>query len=396
MSKSDATRVPSGIRARHQKHCASRSGDACACRPSYEAGVYSKRDAKKVRKTFSSLAEAKRWVTEQKKGRDDGTLRAPARITLDDAAAQFLKLAESGAIRTRSGDHYKPGTIRSYATSLKLHVLPRMGATRLSEVTRGQLQRLVAAWQQENQSAGTIQNTLNAIRALYANADLLTSGAVPINPTRDLRLPARRGKRDRVASVDEAAALLQALLPVDRALWATAFYAGLRRGELRGLAWENVDLAAGTIAVVRSWDDKAGEIAPKSRSGIRSVPMTSALRDFLTEHRMITGRSEGLVFGKNASEPFTTTTIRNRANRQWEKADLLRIGLHEARHTFASYLLAAGVDFKTMSVYMGHSSVATTMDLYAHLMPEAQADTVSLIDAYMERAGTASRIAALD
>jgi integrase len=394
--KRDGTRIPSGIRARHSRSCPSHSGGACACIPSWEAGLYSKRDARKVRRTFRTLPEAKRWVTQQRQGRDEGTLRAPARVSLKDAAQRFLDLAESGAARNRSGDPYKPSAIRSYRTSLHRHVLPRIGHTRLSEVTRGQLQRLVAAWQEEGQSPSTIQNSINALRAVYANADLLTSGAIPINPTRDLRLPARRGKRERIASVDEAARLIAALPEAERALWATAFYAGLRRGELRALRWENVDLASGTISVVASWDDRHGEISPKSRSGVRSVPIIANLRPFLIEHRALTGRTSGYVFGRAHDVVFMDTTARNRALRAWRTAGLAPIGLHEARHTFASYLLAAGVDFKHISVFMGHASVAFTMDRYAHLLPDSQAETVALIDAFLGRADTSGRLAQLD
>src|SRR4051794_18370395 len=195
MSKSEATRLPSGIRARHRAGCPAHNGNVCECSPAYEASIYSKRDAKKIRKTFDKLADAKRWLNEQRKVRDDGSLQAPTRITLNDAAAKFLALAESGGILNRSGDAYKPSAVRSYRTSLDKHVLPHIGHVRLNEITRGQLQRLVARWQEQGQSASTIGNTVNALRAIYSNADLLSSGSIGVNPTRDLRLPARRGKR---------------------------------------------------------------------------------------------------------------------------------------------------------------------------------------------------------
>ena len=73
----------------------------------------------------------------------------------------------------------------------------------------------------------------------------------------------------------------------DRALWATAFYGGLRRGELRGLWWAVVDLAAGGLRVERGWDDSEGENEPKSQRGRRKVPIAPILRDYLVEHRAI-------------------------------------------------------------------------------------------------------------
>jgi integrase len=83
------------------------------------------------------------------------------------------------------------------------------------------------------------------MRALYRRA--LSRGEVVVNPTSGLQLPAVRGRRERIATPDEAAALIDGAPENDRALWATAFYAGLRRGELMALRWEEIDLKAGLI-----------------------------------------------------------------------------------------------------------------------------------------------------
>jgi integrase len=81
-----------------------------------------------------------------------------------------------------------------------------------------------------------------------------------------------------------------------------------------------------------------------------------------------TGRV-GLVFGRGPDEPFAPVTVNRRAQRAWKRAGLRPIGLPECRHTFASFMIAAGVNAKALSVYMGHASVAITFDLYGHLMP---------------------------
>src|SRR5439155_22334112 len=100
---------------------------------------------------------------------------------------------------------------------------------------------------------------------------------------------------------EEAQRLLAALPERDRPVWATALYAGLRRGELMALRWENVDLAAGVIRVERSYDDKGRvEIEPKSRAGKRTVPIVGALRDVLVAYRASHDRDRGLVFGSSA------------------------------------------------------------------------------------------------
>ena len=104
------------------------------------------------------------------------------------------------------------------------------------------------------------------------------------------------GSRHRVASPDEAAALLRALPEMDRAPWATAMYAGLRLGELRALEWEAVELERGLIRVEFNWDPKKGKVRPKSRSGQRTVAIPGVLRAYLEAHENISGRRSGLVW----------------------------------------------------------------------------------------------------
>jgi integrase len=228
---------------------------------------------------------------------------------------------------------------------------------------------------------------MNALRAIYRRA--LTLDDVMINPTRGVELPAVRGRRERVATAAEAAALLAAL-PAERGIWATAMYAGLRLGELLALQWDAVDLKAGLIHVRRSWDPKEGPITPKSRAGTRSVPVPQVLRAYLIEHQLSCKWSEGLVFGRSPVTPFLAKTPNDRAQRAWRAADLKPIGLHECRHTFASLMIAAGVNAKALSVYLGHSSVKITFDRYGHLMPGNEAEAASLLDDYLRRTITNS------
>src|SRR5207247_5278366 len=128
----------------------------------------------------------------------------------------------------------------------------------------------------------------------------------------------------------------------DRAIWATALYAGLRRGELMALRWDDVDLDDRRIRVARSWDVREGVVAPKSRAGARSVPMLAVLRTHLLEHRLRAGRSDGLVFGADGATPFSYWSLVDRAKRVWRKKGLTQIGLHGGRHNIAALLIAAG------------------------------------------------------
>ena len=112
---------------------------------------------------------------------------------------------------------------------------------------------------------------------------------------------------------------------------------------------------ASTIEVERSYDPVAGQyISPKSHAGTRRVPVTQELRGHLAAHQKRLGRGTGLLFGRTATRPFDDRALKLRAEKAWYAAGLTSITLHEARHTYASLLIAAGVSSKAVSTYMGH------------------------------------------
>jgi integrase len=334
-----------GIRQRHGRAC---DGEG-RCKCAWEASVYSKRDGKKIRKQFATRAAALEWRDESRPAVRKRLLRAPTQVTVAQAAEAWLEGATAGLIRPRSGDAYKPAAIRAYEAAWRLRLEPELGRYKLAAVSRNDVQDLVDALIAQGKNASTIGTTLNLLRNIYRRA--VARNEVSVNPTSGLEMPAVRGGRDRIASPAEGARLLEALARADRALWAAAMYGGLRRGELMGLRVEDVDLAAGKIHVRRGWDVAEGvEITTKSRKP-RRVPIAAVLRDHLDEHLLGLAwrdESEGLVFGLSATVPFPPTPLANRAKAAWRKAGLERITLHECRHTFASLMIAAGVNVKAL------------------------------------------------
>ena len=129
-------RRPEGIVARHRRRCASRAGRGCDCRPAYQAQVYSPRDRRTIRKTFPTLADARAWRAESQAALRRGTLRAPTRTTLAEAATEWLAAAEAGVVRTRSGETYKPSALRAYEQALRTRLVPELGHLPLSAITR--------------------------------------------------------------------------------------------------------------------------------------------------------------------------------------------------------------------------------------------------------------------
>jgi integrase len=90
------------------------------------------------------------------------------------------------------------------------------------------------------------------------------------------------------------------------------------------------------------------------------------------------------VFG-TGSAPFRPDVIRHRANASWRAKGLRAITLHECRHTFVSLMIAAGVNAKALSTYLGHGNIGITLDRYGHLMPGNESEAAGLLDAFLER-----------
>jgi integrase len=371
--------MAAGIEARHARSCRSCKGGRCNCEPSYRVRLWDAQRQERIVKPFQSFAEAQSWrkdaLIQLRRGRPvnagSATLRAASDAWLD------------GTIQTRSGDRYKPAAIRSYEASLRLRVLPKLGEESLADIRRADLQELVEELVGAGVAPNTIEATFIPLRAIFRRE--VHRDRLKVNPCGGLELPKARTRRDRIASPREGASLLAALPVGDRAIWATAMYAGLRRGELRALRARSLDVRAGLIDVERGWDDVEGEIETKGRNR-RRVPIPGVLREHLLEHVMRTGRREDdLVFGATVAEPFNPKHLTDRADAAWTAAELVRITLHECRHTFASLMIAAGVNAKALSEYMGHANIAITFDRYGHLFPGNEQEAADLLDAYLTR-----------
>ena len=211
-----AARKQPGIRERHSKVCASNEGRRCNCEQSFEAFVFSRRDGRKIRRTFRNRDEAKAWRHDALVSLRKGSLRARNPLTVKQAADAWIAGAKAGAIRNRSGAIYKPSAIRSYDDALKARVLPALGGYRLADLRRQDVQRFAERLLGEGLDPSTIKKALMPLRAIYRRHVAL--GDVAVSPTDGLHLPAAEGRRDRIVSPTEAAKLIAALRPDDRAL----------------------------------------------------------------------------------------------------------------------------------------------------------------------------------
>ncbi len=377
--------MAAGIDTRHARSCRSRGGGGrCNCTPTYQAHVYDGRTGKRLRKTFPSMAAARTWRQDALVALRNGKLaEAQPKTTMQEACEAWIADARKGIVRTKGGDPLKHGTIRTYEQALRLRVYPTLGDVPFYRVRRVTLQDLVDRLVADGIGAATINTTMGALGAIYARA--LHRDEIDVSPTAGVKVPMARGRRERFATPDEAVLLLAAVPERDRAVWATAFYAGLRRGELMALRWSDIHLKAGTIDVRRSWDPQVGPGDTKNRNR-RRVPIASTLREHLAAERLRQPPGVDLCFGLAAGRPFDPHRLQDRADAAWKAAKLERLTPHDCRHTFASFAIAANVNAKALSTYMGHSGVSITLDRYGHLMPGNEAEAATLLDSYLENA----------
>jgi integrase len=386
-----------GIRKRHSRSCTSRDDRDCNCRPSWEARVWSRRagpDGKggTISRSFPTYAAAKGWKEDASHANRRGKLRPQTRQTVREAAEALIIAMKDGSVLSSRDRPYKPSTIRGYERALGIwpeqrqraprRLLDAFGDWRLSELDRHAIQRYANLLRADGWDASTVHNQLDPLRVIYRVAR--DRDEVAVDPLERLKLAKPTGRRDRIAPPAEAQKLLDALPDAHRAVWATAFFAGLRRGELRALRVSDIDLAAGVIRVRHGWDDEEGEQDGKTDNADRQIPIVGALRGELLRHLARTGRRGGdLTFGRTPDEPFIPSTVRRESNAAWDQAGLTRITFHESRHTFASLMSAAGVELKALSQWMGHGSIQITYDRYSHLYPDARERAVRQADTFL-------------
>ena len=147
-------------------------------------------------------------------------MAAPGARTLRTAAAALIAGMQDGSVLDRSGTRYKPSTCRGYEQALRAHVLPALGDQQLTRIERRDVQRLVEQLRAKQLAPSTIANLLDPLRVIFRRA--VQDDEIAVDPTRGLKLPAVRGRRDRIEPPQRAHQLLEALPDTERAFWATA------------------------------------------------------------------------------------------------------------------------------------------------------------------------------
>lgn len=295
----------------------------------------------------------------------------------------------------------RPSTFSSYTRVLGLHVIPTLGDVPLQSLTIDHVDQLYARLLREGRHDGTGGLSPKSVRYIHttlhrALRDAERKRLVNRNVTEAADPPKVRQHGDQTLHTWTAPQVRQFLLGMrEHRLYAAYHLAattGMRRGEVLGLRWEDIDFAERRLAVrqtVLTVDYKIVLGTPKTARGRRSVALDPETVAALQRHRRLQAQererlgnstvNHDLVFARETGAPVHPDYFSQCFDRSVKRLALPKIRLHDLRHTHATLGLAAGVPAKVMSDRLGHATVAFTQDVYMHAIPQLEYSAADLV-----------------
>ena len=317
-----------------------------------------------------------------------GVLAHPSKTTLAEYLRPWFEYRARRRVRAKTAERYL-GIIEQ-------HIIPTIGGLTIAQIAPMDIQKALAGWQDAGLSPATVRQHHAVLRS--ALGDAVSDGLISRNPASAARAPAPVHREMLAWEPEQCRAVLEALsasvlhLPV-----LTALSTGMRRGEVCAVRRSDVDLKDSRLRVVRTLTQTSDGLSfcdPKTTAGKRSIPMPPALVcEFKSQFKMQAQNKlvmrgaysdGGLVFCQADGTPYRpdtlSSTFANWIKRNGPRLGVPVIGFHGLRHTYATILIAAGVDPKTIAQLMGHANVGFTLSTYGHVMrgsEEAAAEAVS-------------------
>jgi integrase len=330
-------------------------------------------------RTCKSQADAKAALLKMRNESGQLLIQDPDAVTLRQFLDRWLECAVK--------PHRSENTYVSYQSVVRIHISPRIGSVPLTKTNPLHVEDFISKMEADGVGSRTQENA-------YVVLSLALQHAVDLrlilhNPCKAIERPKHERERIFPLTLTETQKLLQETKGTRHyAFYAMALGTGARQGELAGLEWGDVDLKGGTVRIERQATEISGKIVvrkPKSKSSVRTIPLSPQLVTALIEHRADLLRrglaGNKLVFPATHGGHLHRSTF---ARRHWlpllDRLGIERRGLHHARHTFACLSLAAGVEIDILSKWLGHSKPSTTLDIYVHVTPDRNATATSKLD----------------
>ena len=279
----------------------------------------------------------------------------------------------------------RPGTFKVYAHHVKHHLAPALGNIELTKLTPEDIERYMNG---KSKSLARYQRMILATVLRQAEK----RGYVTRNVAKLVDRPEVVQREATILTLEQVEVLLVALKGERfECFFRLSIMLGLRKGELLGLRWEDINFEAHTISPryqVNKRGDEVDFVELKTKKSRRTLPLpeelAALLRDLRTQQlkkRMASKAwvDNGLVFNNNRGGTIDPSVLNRHLARILTAAGLPHCHVHDLRHNCASYLHAAGADIKTISEILGHSNIAITADLYAHVFASVKQDAINAV-----------------
>jgi integrase len=331
-----------------------------------------------------------------------GVITKPGRITLGEHLNNWLK---DVSVQTLA-----PRTVEGYQFNIEKYILPKLSYLPLAALTPTHLSKFYSSIiGPDGKNTRTIQIMHNILHEALDYA--VEQGLIIRNAADQVKPPkSKRREMNTLTEKEILLALEMAKGSVFYPMFHVDIFTGLRRGELIGLKWGDIDLILSRISVQRgiskiAYGTNKGKIiekSPKTAKGKRLIKISASTCEVLRQHYekqkrfkismdlllVPEGKQEkdveipddDYVFCNHIGQPYAPHTISTAWRRVAHKVGIKNVRLHDLRHTFATMLLKKGVHAKVVSDMLGHATSAITMDLYSHVSPAMQQDAVDKLD----------------
>jgi len=304
------------------------------------------------------------------------------RISLKRWMSQWLEEEVMGSVKRSSYYIYMNIAVR--------HILPALGGKQLHEISTSDVMFFIEMLQQKGLALSTVRSIYRLLTSCMRSA--LEEGLIARTPCRKIKLTGMQETEQRVLTGSEQETLRRNASRIQDLPWLMGLYTGMRLGEICALRWEDINWKEHTLKIRRTVqrmpNTKSAEMqktalvvgSPKSPKALRTLPIPDFLYGLLWK-LYIAGNGRSYVFGTadTAAEP---RTMQRRFERFARRIGLRGVHFHTLRHSFATRLAELGIDIKTISVLLGHSTVQTTLQFYTHSLAEQQRIAIRKLTAF--------------
>jgi integrase len=269
----------------------------------------------------------------------------------------------------------KPSTKRSYDCELRVHILPAIGAMRITDVAPLHIERLLQSRLESGSSPKTVRNLVGLLQSIFSLA--VDNDLIPRSPVRDRHKPRVTRHEKPVWSAEQLKLIVDSVPKTHRSLFQCAMLTGARLGELLGLQWKNINFESQTLEIRQAlWEGEL--VAPKTEGSVRILYFGPSLLSALMAQKQNSnfGGQDDFVFCKDDGSPLNPDVLRRDV--LYPTLDRLGIarssraaGFHRFRHSAATIVNQKTGNLKLVQKLLGHSNLSTTADVYTHTSADA-------------------------